>query len=154
MIAMIHILWYSAISLLSQETEGKTVNCSEKVVYALEWKGMVEIERQIEPISRSRTFLACTFCFPISDHVMPSWEFSFRFFVNDAYICTCIRRHVKETILSSSITWSEMVKQNIQAKEEYWSGYSFVETIGFWLFLCLWKFSLHNMYKSRNAFVP
>ena len=66
------------------------------------------------------TFLACTFCFPISDHVMPSWEFSFCFFINYAHICTCIRRNLKETILSGSITWSEMRKQNIQAKEVYW----------------------------------
>ena len=59
------------------------------------------------------------FCFPISDHVMPSWEFSFCFFIGYAYICSCIRRHLKETIPSSSITWSEMGKQNIQAKEVY-----------------------------------
>ena len=38
------------------------------------------------------------------------------FFISYAYICTCIRRHLKETIPSSSITWSEMGKQNIQAK--------------------------------------
>ena len=34
-------------------------------------------------------------------------------------MCTCIRRHLKETIPSSSITWSEMGKQNIQAKKVY-----------------------------------
>ena len=50
---------------------------------------------------------------------MRSWEFSFCFFISYAYICTCIRRHLKETIPSSSITWSEMGKQNIQAKEVY-----------------------------------
>ena len=38
------------------------------------------------------------------------------FFISYEYICTCIRRHLKETIPSSSITWSEMGKQNIQAK--------------------------------------
>ena len=59
------------------------------------------------------------FCFPVSDHVMPSWEF----FISYAYICTCIRRHLKETIPSSSITWSEMEKQNIQAKEVYFLSY-------------------------------
>ena len=42
------------------------------------------------------------------------------FFISYAYICTCIRRHLKETIPSSSITWSDMGKQNIQAKEVYW----------------------------------
>ena len=51
---------------------------------------------------------------------MPSWEFPFCFFNSYAYICTCIRRHLKETIPSSSITWSEMGKQNIQAKEVYY----------------------------------
>ena len=50
---------------------------------------------------------------------MPSWEFFFCFFINYAYICTCIRRHLKETIPSSSITWSEMGKQNMQAKVVY-----------------------------------
>ena len=50
---------------------------------------------------------------------MPSWEFSFCFFISYAYISTCIRRHLKETIPASSITWSKMGKQNIQAKEVY-----------------------------------
>ena len=44
-----------------------------------------------------------------------------------AYICTrgvpikgnLPMRHLKETIPSNSITWSEMAKQNIQAKEVY-----------------------------------
>ena len=40
-------------------------------------------------------------------------------FISYAYICTCIGRHLKETIPSSSITWSEMGKQIIQAKEVY-----------------------------------
>ena len=70
-------------------------------------------------LANQKTFYACTFCFPISDHVMPSWEFAFCFFISYACICTCIRRHLKETIPSSSITWSEMRKQNIQAKEVY-----------------------------------
>ena len=43
-------------------------------------------------------------------------------FISYAHICTCIRRHLKETIPSSSITWSEMGKQNIQAKEVYSQG--------------------------------
>ena len=45
------------------------------------------------------TFLACTFCFPISDHVMFSWEFCFSFFTSYANMYTSIRRHLKETIL-------------------------------------------------------
>ena len=52
---------------------------------------------------------------------MSSWKFSFCFFISYAYVCTCIRRHLKETIPSSSMTWSEMGKQNIQAKAR-WSG--------------------------------
>ena len=53
---------------------------------------------------------------------MPSWEFSFCFFISYALICTCIRRHLKETIPSSSITWSEMGKQNVQAEKVYSVG--------------------------------
>ena len=65
--------------------------------------------------ARNRPFLACTFCFSISDHVMPSWEFTFFFFISYAYICTCIRRHLKESIPLSSLTWSARGNQNIQA---------------------------------------
>ena len=43
-------------------------------------------------------------------------------FINYAYICTCIRRHLKETIPSSSIAWSEIGKQKIQAKEVFYEG--------------------------------
>ena len=43
------------------------------------------------------------------------------FFISYAYICTYIRRHLKETIPSSSITWSEMGKQNIQAEKVYYN---------------------------------
>ena len=46
----------------------------------------------------------------------PHGNLPFDFVITYAYICTCIRRHLKETIPSSSITWSEMEKQNIQAK--------------------------------------
>ena len=66
-----------------------------------------------------QTFSACTFCFPISDEMVFSWEFSFCLFTSYAYICTCIRRHLKETILWSSITWSEMGKQTVQAEKVY-----------------------------------
>ena len=52
---------------------------------------------------------------------MPLWEFSFCFYISYAYICTCIRQHLKETIPSSSITWSEMGEQNLQANKEVYS---------------------------------
>ena len=58
--------------------------------------------------------------FYLSDHVMPSWKFSFCFVNSYAHICTCIR-HLNESVPSSSITWSEMRKQNIQAKEVYYN---------------------------------
>ena len=48
---------------------------------------------------------------------MFSREFPFVFFVSYAYICTCVRPHLKETVLWGNITWSEVGKQNIQAKE-------------------------------------
>ena len=55
-----------------------------------------------------QTSLACTFCFPISDHVMPSWEFSFCLFISYVYICTCIRRHLKKLfprVASRGLKW-------------------------------------------------
>ena len=58
----------------------------------------------------------CTFCFSISDH---GRDALMGIFLSYAYICTCIRRHLKETIPSSNITCSEMGQQNIQAKEVY-----------------------------------
>ena len=34
--------------------------------------------------------------------------------------CTCVRRHLNETVLWGNITWSEIGKQNIQAKKVYY----------------------------------
>ena len=34
--------------------------------------------------------------------------------------CTCVRRHLNETVLLGDITWSEIGKQNIQAKKVYY----------------------------------
>ena len=45
------------------------------------------------------TFLACTFCFPNSDHLTLSRKFSFCLFTNHAHVRTCITRYFKETIL-------------------------------------------------------
>ena len=70
--------------------------------------------------SDDNPFSACTIRFPISDHVIFSWEFSFCLFTTYAYIRTCIRRHLKETILWSSITWPEMGKQNVEAEKVYY----------------------------------
>ena len=36
-------------------------------------------------------FFVCSFCFPISGHMMSSWKFFFCLFISYAYICTCIR---------------------------------------------------------------
>jgi len=88
----------------------------------------------------------------ISDHAMPSWEFSFCFFfISYVYICMCIRWHLKETIASSSITWSEMGKQNIQAKEVYWHAivsevYFCLVYLTFIIIICLIFF-----YSSENS---
>ena len=51
---------------------------------------------------------------------MPSLEFAFCFFHKLCVHLHVLGRHLKETIPSSSITWYEMGKQNIQAKEVYW----------------------------------
>ena len=40
----------------------------------------------------------------------------------DARGCTCIRRHLNEAFLYGTITWSEMGKQNIQAKKVYYKN--------------------------------
>ena len=50
---------------------------------------------------------------------MFSREFCFCFFTSYAYMCTNIRRHFKEATPKSIITWSEMGRQNIQAKKVY-----------------------------------
>ena len=34
--------------------------------------------------------------------------------------CTRVRRHLNETVLLGNITWSEIGKQNIQAKKVYY----------------------------------
>ena len=34
--------------------------------------------------------------------------------------CTCVRRHLNETVLWGNITWSEIGKQNIQTKMVYY----------------------------------
>ena len=34
--------------------------------------------------------------------------------------CTCVRPHLNETVLWGNITWSEIGKQNIQAKKVYY----------------------------------
>ena len=66
------------------------------------------------------TFLACYVLFSQFRHVMFSREFTFSSFINYAYICTCVRRHLDETVLWGNITWSEIGKQNIQAKKVYY----------------------------------
>ena len=43
--------------------------------------------------------------------------FSF-FFISYAHICTCIRRHLKESVPWSNITWSGMGKENVQARDQ------------------------------------
>ena len=65
-------------------------------------------------INDEQTFLACKFCFPNSDHVMFSREFAFVFsLIMHTYArgCTCIRRHLEETVLWGIITRSEVGKQ-------------------------------------------
>ena len=58
-----------------------------------------------------KTFLACMFCFPITDRVMVPQR-----------TVSCIRIHDNERQKANSlenITWSELGKQNMQAKEVY-----------------------------------
>ena len=61
------------------------------------------------------------FCFPNSYHEMFSREIAFCLFINYAYIWTWMHVHKMtfERNSSQTITWSEMGKQNIQAKKVY-----------------------------------
>ena len=62
------------------------------------------------------------FCFPNSDHVMLSGNLPFvlsLIMLTYALERTCITRHLNETVLWGTITWSEVGKQNIQAKKVY-----------------------------------
>ena len=60
------------------------------------------------------------FCFWNTDHVMFFREFAFCLFMYYAYIGTwmhvCETKFEKKNVLWGSITWSEMGKQNVQAK--------------------------------------
>ena len=76
----------------------------------------------IEAVRDNRPFKLVHFVLPFQTTRCPRGNFPFVFFISYAYICTCIRQHLKETIPSSSITWSEIGKQNIQAKEVYWTA--------------------------------
>ena len=95
-------------------------------------------------ISRAgnRPFRLVHFVFPFQTTWCPHGNFPFVFFISYAYICTCIRRHLKETIPSSNITWSEMGKQNIQAEKVYCNAlFTFVHItniiLSWLLFVCL-----------------
>ena len=62
------------------------------------------------------------FCFPNSDHVIFSREFAFCLCINYVYIGNWMHLHktqLEKTILWGTITWSEMGKQNLQAKNVY-----------------------------------
>ena len=71
---------------------------------------------------RNRPFQLVCFVFPFQTTWCPHGNLPFVFCISYANICTCIRRHLKETIPSSSIMRSEMGKQNIQAEKVYWSS--------------------------------
>ena len=71
-----------------------------------------------------RPFQLVCFNFPNTDYVILSRKFAFCLFINYAYklfhklcklfIYKWIGRHLKETVLWSTITWSEMGKHNVQ----------------------------------------
>ena len=69
------------------------------------------------------TFLPCMFCFLNSDHMMFSRQFAFCLFINYAYVVTWMHVHKtkfeKKNVLWGTITWSEMGKENLQAKNVY-----------------------------------
>ena len=84
-----------------------------------------QTEKRLGFDSCQQTFLACMFCFPNLDHVIFSRECAFGLFINHAYICTWM--HVRRTTFERNssvgyIMWSEMGKQNKQAKTVYSSS--------------------------------
>ena len=65
------------------------------------------------------TFLACVFCFPNSDHVMFTRDFSLDMeaYARECTCMTCIGRNLKETILGGgggNITWSAIRKHKLR----------------------------------------
>ena len=70
----------------------------------------------------NRSFRLVNFVFPIQTTWCSPRNLPFVFLLimhSYARGCTCIRRHLEETVLWGTITWSEMGKQNIQAKKVY-----------------------------------
>ena len=55
---------------------------------------------------------ACTFCFPISEHELFSWAFSFCLFISYVYMCKCIRRHLKESPLFPGVASHDVKCEN------------------------------------------
>ena len=70
------------------------------------------------------------FCFPNSDHVMFSMEFTICRFINYTYICRCMHIHrltfERNSSLGYHLTRSEMEKQNTPAKKVYCNLLTFV----------------------------
>ena len=69
-----------------------------------------------------KTFLACMLCFPITDRVMvPQRIVSFKCRPMQvhpcAFVCMIIKRQKANSL--ENITWSELGKQNMQAKKVY-----------------------------------
>ena len=52
---------------------------------------------------------------------------------------TCIRRHLKETVPKSNITWSETGKQNVQAKEVYFNTNKLMKSTFFCRLIAMMK---------------
>ena len=51
-------------------------------------------------------------CFPISDYVMFSWEFSFCLFISYAYVCTCIWLFLRV----ASLVWKYKLERSIDVE--------------------------------------
>ena len=70
------------------------------------------------------------FCFPNSDHVVFSMEFTVCNFINYTYICRCMHIHRTTFEINSSLgyhlTRPEMEKQNTQAIKVYCNLLTFV----------------------------
>ena len=77
----------------------------------------------------------------------------FCFYMSYAYICTCRRRHLKESVPWSNITWSEMGKQNVQAKEVH-CALGHLKQRKFKLCCFVLDVLVRNLLSSMAVFVP
>ena len=96
---------------------------------------MAASRRQNLHARKNNSFLACLFCFPISDNIMmPQRTFSFK--------CCFMHVNPRAYVCLENITWSELGKQSMQAKKVYSASYAGKTLVG----------HLKNIFYTKLAF--